>query len=64
MQKYDRDPPTENDRFKPAPFLVYYVQRLFIWGEWSISSAQYHYRRELTRYQHYQAQQPIDPDHK
>jgi hypothetical protein len=64
MQHNHHDQPTENDRFKPAHFLVYYLQRLFIWGEWSISSARYRHRRELTRYEHYQAQQKRDPDHK
>jgi hypothetical protein len=64
MQNDDSDPPTENDRFKPAPFLVYYVQRLFIWGEWSMSSARYRHRRELVRYQRYQAEQNSGPDHK
>ena len=62
MRKYDSDQPNENDRFKPPPFLVYYLQRLFIWGEWSISSARYYYRRDLTRYQRYQARQQSDPD--
>jgi hypothetical protein len=63
MQKHDRDQPTENDRFKPARFPIYYLQRLFIWGEWSISSARYRHRRELRRYEQYQAQQKRDPDH-
>jgi hypothetical protein len=64
MQQNNRDQPTENDRFKPAHFLVYYLQRLFIWGEWSISNARYRHRRELARYQRYQAQQNGGPDHK
>ena len=63
MQKNDRDPPTENDRFKPARFPIYYLQRLFIWGEWSISSARYRHRRELMRYQRYQEQQKNGADH-
>jgi len=63
MQTNDRDQPTEDDRFKPARFPLYYLQRLFIWGEWSISSARYRHRRELARYQRYQAQQKRDPDH-
>jgi hypothetical protein len=63
MQKNDHEQPTENDRFKPARFLVYYLQRLFIWGEWSISSARYRHRRELARYQRYQAQQKNGSDH-
>ena len=62
MHDNDRDQPTENDRFKPAHFPIYYLQRLFIWGEWSISSARYSHRRELTRYLRYQAQKNRDPD--
>jgi len=62
MHQNDHDQPTENDRFKPAPFVVYYLQRLFIWGEWSLSSARYRHRRELTRYQRYQEQHKRDPD--
>jgi hypothetical protein len=62
MQQNNRDQPPENDRFKPAPFLLYYLQRLFIWGEWSLSSARYRHGRELTRYQRYQEQQKRDPD--
>jgi hypothetical protein len=64
MQTNDRDPPTENDRFKPAHYLVYYLQRLFIWSEWSMSNARYRHQRELTRYQRYQALPPSDLDHK
>jgi hypothetical protein len=63
MHHNDYDPPTENDRFKPAHFPIYYLQRLCIWGEWSISSARYRHRRELTRYLRYQAQQKRDVDH-
>ena len=63
MQTNDHEQPTENDRFEPAHFLVYYLQRLFIWGEWSISRARYRHRRELARYQRYQAQQKNDADH-
>jgi hypothetical protein len=63
MQQNNRDQPPEDDRFKPAPFLLYYLQRLFIWGEWSLSSARYRHQRELTRYQRYQEQQKRDPDH-
>jgi len=37
--------------FKPPRFLYYYLQRIFIWGEWSIVQARYSYRRELFRYQ-------------
>ena len=57
MHDNDRDQPTENDRFKPAHFPIYYLQRLFIWGEWSISSARYRHRREWARHRCYQAQQ-------
>jgi hypothetical protein len=64
MQKNDRDQPTENDRFKPARFPIYYLQRLFIWGEWSINRARYRHRRELMRYQRYRAQQDSGPDQK
>jgi hypothetical protein len=39
MRKNDSDQPNDDDRFKPAHFLVYYLQRLFIWGEWSIGNA-------------------------
>src|SRR5262249_31576185 len=56
--------PNENHRFKPPRFVVYYLQRLFIWGEWSISSARYYHRRDLARYQHYQAQRTSEPDDK
>jgi hypothetical protein len=63
MYQYDSEQPTENDRFKPARFLVYYLQRLFIWGEWSMRSARYRHRRELARYHRYQAQQKRGPDH-
>jgi hypothetical protein len=62
MQQYDTDQPNENDRFKPAPFLVYYLQRLFIWGEGSISGARYRHRRQMARYLRYQAQQKNEPD--
>ena len=51
--------PDENHRFKPPRFLVYYFQRLFIWGEWSVTSARYYHQRDLVRYQQYQAQQSI-----
>lgn len=42
--------------FKPPHFLYYYVQRVCIWGQWSIAQARFSHRRELLRYQHQQAQ--------
>jgi hypothetical protein len=63
LPQNDRDQPTKNDRFKPTHFLVYYLQRLFIWGEWSIASARYYHQRELARYERYQAQQKRDAEH-
>jgi hypothetical protein len=53
----------ENDRYKPPHFLVYYLQRLLIWGDWSISNARYYHQRQLTRYHQYQARHQSDPDH-
>jgi hypothetical protein len=64
MRKNDTAQPDDNDRFKPAHFLVYYLQRLFIWGEWSIGNARYYHRRALRRYKRYQAQQLSDPRQK
>jgi hypothetical protein len=48
--------PDNNFAFKPPHFLFYYLQRIFIWGEWSITQARYYHRRELLRYQQQQAQ--------
>jgi hypothetical protein len=62
MQNDDNNRPDQNNRFKPPRFLVYYLQRLFIWGEWSISSARYYHQRDLSRYKQYQAQLYTSPD--
>jgi hypothetical protein len=49
--------PDANDQaFKPPHFLFYYMQRIFIWGEWSIAQARYFHRRELLRFRQQQAQ--------
>jgi len=48
--------PDDNLAFKPPHFLFYYMQRVFIWGQWSIAQARYLHRRELLRYQQQQAQ--------
>jgi hypothetical protein len=50
--------PNPDDRlaFKPPHFLFYYMQRVFIWGQWSIAQARYSHQRELLRYQQQQAQ--------
>ena len=47
--------PDDNLAFKPPHFLFYYMQRVFIWGQWSIAQAHYSHRRELLRYQQQQA---------
>jgi hypothetical protein len=46
----------DNLAFKPPHFLFYYMQHVFIWGQWSIAQARYSHRRELLRYQQQQAQ--------
>ncbi len=43
-----------NQAFKPPHFLFYYMQRIFIWGQWSLTQARYTHRRELLRYQEQQ----------
>jgi len=49
--------PDDNEPvFKPPHFLFYYMQRVFIWGQWSIAQARYSYWRELLRYQQQQVQ--------
>jgi len=53
--------PDANQAFKPPRFLVYYMQRVFIWGQWSIAQARYYYRRDLLRYQQQQAQDGTSP---
>jgi hypothetical protein len=50
------NPDTHDQSFKPPHFLFYYMQRICIWGEWSIAQARYSHRRELLRYQQQQAQ--------
>jgi hypothetical protein len=50
------NPDTNSQAYKPPHFLLYYIQRVFIWGEWSIAQARYYHRRELLRYQQQQAQ--------
>ena len=59
--KHD-DPQDSDYVFKPPGFLFYYLQRIFIWGEWSISQARYYYRRDLRRFQQYQAQRKTNTD--
>jgi hypothetical protein len=54
--------PDDNLAFKPPHFLFYYMQRVFIWGEWSIAQARYSHRRELLRYQQYQTQRKSNAD--
>ena len=48
--------PDDNLAFKPPHFLFYYMQRVFIWGEWSIAQARYSHQRALLRYQQQRAQ--------
>jgi hypothetical protein len=49
--------PDDNDLvFKPPRFWFYYMQRVFIWGQWSIAQARYSHQRELLRYKQQQAQ--------
>jgi hypothetical protein len=50
------NPDDTNPAFKPPRFLFYYVQRVCIWGQWSIAQARYSYQRELLRYKQQQAQ--------
>jgi hypothetical protein len=52
-------PDDNNPAFKPPRFLFYYMQRVFIWGQWSIAQARYSHQRELLRYKHQQAQNSI-----
>jgi hypothetical protein len=47
---------SSDQAFKPPRFLFYYMQRIFIWGQWSIVHARYSHRRELLRYQQQHAQ--------
>jgi hypothetical protein len=62
MNKQYNDPHNEAYVFKPPSFLFYYWQRIFIWGEWSISQARYYHRRDLLRYEQYQAQHKPNTD--
>jgi hypothetical protein len=50
------NPDDKYPAFKPPHFLFYYMQRVFIWGQWSIAQARYSHRRELLRYQQQLAQ--------
>ena len=47
---------SSDQAFRPPSFLFYYMQRIFIWGQWSIAQARYSHRRELLHYQEQQAQ--------
>jgi hypothetical protein len=62
MNKKSNDSRDSGGAFKPPGFLFYYVQRALIWGEWSIAQARYYHRRDLLRYQQYQAEQQTDTD--
>ena len=62
MSKKYNDPRDSGFAFKPPSFLFYYIQRAFIWGEWSLAQARYYHRRDLLRYRQYQAEQPADSD--
>ena len=49
------NPDTNGQAYKPPHFLFYYMQRIFIWGQWSIAQARYFHRRDLLRYLEQQA---------
>jgi hypothetical protein len=50
------NPDDTNPAFKPPRFWFYYLQRVCIWGQWSIAQARFSHQRALLRYQQHQAQ--------
>lgn len=62
MNNKHNNPQDDDYVFKPPGFFLFYLQRIFIWGQWSIAQARYFYRRDLLRYQQYQAQRKTNDD--
>lgn len=62
MSTKHNDPRDHDYAVEPPGFLFYYLQRICIWGEWSLSQARYYHRRDLLRYQQYQARLKTETD--